>query len=109
MQPDSQLNLHVLLEQARSLQEQLRTAHTDLAEAEVVGSARNGLVRVTMTAGGEFRSVRIDPSLDPRDVHEIEVLVLAALRDAAQAARGLAADVAQQLSENATRLGLGSR
>lgn len=103
MQPDMQ----DLARQIGSIQDQLRAVHGDLVDAEVVGTSGNGLVRVTMSAAGEFRSVRIDPAaVDPTDTHRLEVLVLAALRDGADAIRRLTADIAQQLKESAARLGL---
>ena len=53
------------------------------AETEVEGVAGGGAVKIRMTGGGEFLSVRIAPSaVDPEDVEMLEDLVLAALNDA---------------------------
>jgi DNA-binding YbaB/EbfC family protein len=95
-----------LARQLTDLRQQVLALHDNLADAEVVGSAGNGLVRITMTATGEFRSVHIDSgAVDPTEVHQLESLVLAALHDAAEAVRRLAAGAAQQLNESAARLG----
>ena len=68
-------------------------AQAELASAEVVGQAGNGLVQVTMTAAGDVRGVRIDPQVvDPDDVDTLQDLVVGALQDAARAAQQLQAE-----------------
>ncbi|HSL59872.1 MAG TPA: YbaB/EbfC family nucleoid-associated protein [Acidimicrobiales bacterium] len=86
--PGALPDLGGLLEQAQQMQAQLLAAQAEAAEAVVEGHAGGGAVRIEMTAGGEFRSVHIDPSaVDPDDPGLLEDLVLAALHDAtAQAA-----------------------
>ena len=49
MQP-GQPDMQMILQQAQKMQEQLMAAQAELAEAEVVGQAGNGLVQVTMHA-----------------------------------------------------------
>ena len=74
----------------QKLMRQLETAQAELAAAEVTGTAGGGLVTVTVSGTGEFRSVKIDPkAVDPDDVETLEDLVLAALHNAAGAARTL--------------------
>jgi len=76
------------MKQLMKLQQQLMKAQAELAETEVTGAAGGGLVTVTMTASGEFRSVKIDPkAVDPDDVETLEDLVLAAITNASEAAR----------------------
>jgi DNA-binding YbaB/EbfC family protein len=88
MRPGGQPNLQQLMKQAQKMQQQLAQAQSALAEMEVTGTAGGGLVTVTMTATGEARSVKIDPSaVDPDDVETLEDLVLAALVNAGEAAR----------------------
>jgi DNA-binding YbaB/EbfC family protein len=73
-----------LLEQAQQMQQQLMEAQAALADEVVEGHAGGGVVKVTVTGGMEFRSVKIDKSVvDPADVEMLEDLVLAALHDAA--------------------------
>ena len=88
-----QPNMNDLLKQAQKMQEQLMAAQAELAAAEVIGQAGNGLVQVTTTAAGEVRSVRIDPKVvDPDDVETLQDLIVGALQDAARAAQELQAE-----------------
>jgi nucleoid-associated protein EbfC len=88
-QPDMQM----ILQQAQKMQQQLMAAQAELAVAEVVGQAGNGLVQVTMTAAGEVRNVRIDPKIvDPDDVETLQDLVVGAMQDAARAAQEMQAE-----------------
>lgn len=90
MRPGGQPNLQQLMKQAQKMQQQMAAAQAELAEAEVTGTAGGGLVTVTMTAAGEFRTVKIDPKVvDPDDVETLEDLLLAAFRNAAEAGRAL--------------------
>ena len=75
----------------QKLMRQLETAQAELAAAEVTGTAGGGLVTVTVSGTGEFRSVKIDPkAVDPDDVETLEDLLLAAIHNAADAASTLA-------------------
>lgn len=92
MQP-GQPDMQMILQQAQKMQQQLMEAQSELATAEVVGQAGNGLVQVTTTGAGEVRSVRIDPQVvDPEDVETLQDLVVGALQDAARAAQELQAE-----------------
>lgn len=84
------LDMGNLLAQAQQMQQQLAAAQEEAAQEEVEGVAGGGAVRITVTGGGEFRSVAIDPgAVDPEDVTMLEDLVLAALRDATDQVREL--------------------
>ncbi len=92
MQP-GQPDMQMILQQAQKMQEQLMAAQAELASAEVVGQAGNGLVQVTMTAAQEVRAVRIDPKVvDPEDVETLQDLLVGALQDASRAAAELQAE-----------------
>ena len=83
MQPGQPEDMQMILQQAQKMQEQLMAAQAELAAAEVIGQAGNGLVQVTTTAAGEVRSVRIDPKVvDPDDVETLQDLIVGALHDA---------------------------
>jgi DNA-binding YbaB/EbfC family protein len=85
--------MQMILQQAQKMQQQLMAAQAELAAAEVVGQAGNGLVQVTMTAAGEVRNVRIDPKIvDPDDVETLQDLVVGAMQDAARAAQEMQAE-----------------
>ena len=79
-------DMNAQLEQAQQMQSQLLQAQEQLARAEVTGSAGGGLVRATVTGGGEVVGLEIDPSaVDPDDTEGLADLVLAAIRDANRA------------------------
>jgi nucleoid-associated protein EbfC len=76
-------DLSGLLRQAQAMQEQLMAAQEAAGAAIHEGVSGGGKVSVTVTGTGEFRSVRIDPSvIDPAEADMLEDLVLAALHDA---------------------------
>ena len=86
-------DLGALLSQVGQMQHNLAAAQQQAAETVVHGSAGGGAVTVEVTGGMEFRSVHIDPSVvDPTDIDMLQDLVLAALRDAVEAAQDLQAD-----------------
>ena len=71
----------------------MERARSQLAEATVEGKAGGGAVIVVMTGTQEVRSVRISPeAVDPSDVDSLEDLVLAAVKDAVERSKQLAAD-----------------
>jgi nucleoid-associated protein EbfC len=79
-----------LLRQAMALQEQLATAQDEARQRKVRGSAGGGLVRVTLTGGGDIDTVEIAPeAFDPSDPELLEDLVVAAFRDAQEQVRQL--------------------
>ena len=93
-----------LLKQAQQMQQQLAEAQAAAAAQVVEGQAGGGVVRVTVTGGMEFQSVRIDPSaVDPADVEMLEDLVLSAVRDAV----AKASEVTQQAMGGVDVGGLG--
>ena len=84
-------DLSGLLQQAQQMQQQLLEAQEELARTQVTGTAGGGLVRATVTGGGEVTGLEIDPSaVDPDDAEGLADLVLAAIRDANRAAGELA-------------------
>ena len=90
MKPGGQPNVQQLMKQAQKMQEQMLQAQEQLAQAQVTGTAGGGLVTVTATGSGEVVGLKIDPrAVDADDVETLEDLLLAALRDAAQAAADL--------------------
>lgn len=58
-------------------------AQAEAAARTVEGSAGGGVVKVTMSGGGEVTGITISPDVvDPSDVDMLQDLILAALRDA---------------------------
>jgi len=90
VKPGGQPNMQQLMKQAQRMQEQLVAAQSELAQAEVSGSAGGGMVTATVTGSGELTALRIDPqAVDPDDVETLQDLVVAAVRDANRAAQEL--------------------
>ncbi len=68
-----------LMKQAAELKTKMEAMQAELDHIEVEGTAGGGMVRVTMTAKGELKSVKFDPSLMKPEEKEIaEDLVVAA-------------------------------
>lgn len=75
------MNIAQMMKQAQAMQSKLADLQSQMANAEVTGSAGNGAVTVTMTGKGEARKVSIDASvMDDKDM--LEDLLVAALNDA---------------------------
>ncbi|MFC9325114.1 YbaB/EbfC family nucleoid-associated protein [Kitasatospora sp. NPDC057015] len=88
-----QPNMQQLLKQAQKMQEELARAQQELAEAKVSGSAGGGLVEATVTGAGELVALTIAPdAVDPEDTETLADLILAAVRDANQAAQKIQAE-----------------
>jgi len=108
VRPGGQPNLQQLMKQAQKMQQQMANAQASLAEAEVTGTAGGGLVTVTTTGAGEVTGIKIDAkAVDPEDVETLEDLVLAALRNAAEAAHALAEQTMGPLTAGLGGLGGG--
>ena len=72
-----------LMKQAQQMQQKMADMQAELDTIEVEGAAGGGMVRVTMTAKGALKGVRIDPSLMVADEREVlEDLLVAAHADA---------------------------
>ncbi|OYW56588.1 MAG: YbaB/EbfC family nucleoid-associated protein [Azorhizobium sp. 32-67-21] len=72
-----------MMKQAKELQERMQQMQAELDTVEVEGASGGGLVTVRVTAKGETKAVRIDPSLLKAEEGEIlEDLLVAALGDA---------------------------
>jgi DNA-binding YbaB/EbfC family protein len=82
-----------MMKKAQAMQAKLQDVQEELARLEVEGVSGAGMVRVSLSAKGELRSVHIDPSLlTPADKEMVEDLVVAAHADARKKADALAAD-----------------
>ena len=82
-QPD----MRQIMQQAQKMQQELAKAQSELAEKRFEGSAGGGMVKAIVTGGPELVEVKIAPEVvDPEDVEMLEDLVVAAVRQAMEAA-----------------------
>ena len=79
-----------LMKQATQLQTKMQEMQAELDQITVEGVAGGGMVAVTLTAKGDMKAVRIDPSLiKPEEKEIIEDLLVAAHADARRKAETL--------------------
>ena len=79
-----------LMKQATQLQAKMQEMQAELDQITVEGIAGGGMVAVTLTAKGDLKGVRIDPSLiKPEEKEIVEDLLVAAHADARRKAEGL--------------------
>ncbi|MCK0536642.1 YbaB/EbfC family nucleoid-associated protein [Alcanivorax quisquiliarum] len=75
-------DINSLMKQAQAMQEKMKQAQDEIANAEVVGEAGAGMVKVTMNGRHDVRRVEIDPALMGEDKEMLEDLLAAAVNDA---------------------------
>lgn len=69
--------------EAKLMQEQIHKMQSQMQSMEVVGSAANGLVTITLTGDGEMKQIKIKPEcVDPEDIEGLEMLIKTAYSDA---------------------------
>jgi nucleoid-associated protein EbfC len=79
-----------LMKKAQEMQVRMEELQAELEQTLVEGQAGGGLVRVTLTAKGQMKSVSLDPTLlKPDDREIIEDLVVTAHQDARKKAERL--------------------
>lgn len=84
---NQQPDMRQIMKQAQEMQQQLAKAQEDLAQREFVGTAGGGMVKATVTGGPELVAIEISPEVvDPGDIEMLEDLVVAAVRQAMEAA-----------------------
>jgi DNA-binding YbaB/EbfC family protein len=83
-------DMNNLMQQAQQAMEQMQKLQEEATAEEVTGTAGGGMVKVVATAGGELKSIAIDPkAIDPDDPEMLADLVLAAANQALEAGRNL--------------------
>ncbi len=108
--PGGQIDMQQLLAAAQQMQDQLMNAQQELADAVVQGSAGGGLVKAKVNGQGDLVDLTISPAViedgDAEDTAQtIADLVLAAVRDANQAASDLQAEKMGPLASGIGALG----
>jgi DNA-binding YbaB/EbfC family protein len=88
-----------MMKKAQAVQAKLQEAQDELGRLEVEGQAGGGMVRLTLTARGELKGVRIDASLmTPGESEMLEDLIVAAFTDGKAKADRAAAEKMQSLT-----------
>ena len=81
-----------MLKQLQQMQARMSKIQEDLGEKTVTGTAGGGMVTVVANGHQKVLSVTVKPEvIDPNDVDMLQDLVLAAVNDALDKARDLAA------------------
>lgn len=87
------MNMQQLMRQAQKMQDDMLKAQEELEGTVVEGVAGGGMVKVTMTAGGEIQSFKLArEAVDPDDIEMLEDLILAAIKDAGAKAKTIKED-----------------
>ena len=93
------MDLMGMMKKAQAMQAKLQEAQEELGRLEVEGQSGGGIVSLTLTAKGELKGLRIDPSLlTPADKEMLEDLIIAAFADAKGKADRAAAEKMQSLT-----------
>ena len=88
-----------MMKQAAQLQAKMKALQAELDTIEVDGVAGGGVVAVTLTAKGDMKGVRIDPSLMKAEEKEIlEDLLVAAHADAKKKSESVMQEKMKQLT-----------
>ncbi len=76
-----------IMRQAQEIQKELAKAQAELTEQRFEGTAGGGMVTAVVTGGPELVEVEISPEVvDPDEIEMLEDLVVAAVRQAMDAA-----------------------
>jgi DNA-binding YbaB/EbfC family protein len=88
-----------MMKQAAELKSKMEAMHAEMDQTIVEGTSGGGLVTVSMSAKGELKSVKIDPSvLKPDEAEIVEDLIVAAHADARRKADALMQDKMKEMA-----------
>lgn len=92
------MNIAKMMQQAKKMQDNMKTMQEELAAIEIAGEAGGGMVQVQMGGDRMVRRITIDPSVwAEQDKDLIEDLMVAAFNNAAQKVEELAKQKQQGL------------
>ena len=97
-------NLASLVKQAQQMGGKMHEVSSQLQAKRVKGSSAGGLIEVEANGAGEILRVRIDPSLEDREM--VEDLLPAAINQAGEKARELHTEMMQTMTEGLDMPGL---
>jgi nucleoid-associated protein EbfC len=89
-----------LMKQATQMQQKMQDLQAELDQTIVQGVSGAGMVQVSLTAKGDMRGLKLDPSLlKPEEQDILEDLILAAHQDARKKAEHISQDKMQGLTQ----------
>ena len=87
-------------EQAEIMQQKMASMQQELEAVDVEGRSGGGAVVITMSAKGQVKAVKIDPSLlNAQEVEVLEDLIIAASNDAKNRAERLTQERMQDVTK----------
>jgi DNA-binding YbaB/EbfC family protein len=93
-----------MLQQIQQLQEDMIKTQESLADKTVSVTAGGGAIKITITGQQQLTAVEIDPEVvDPEDVEMLQDLIVAAVNEAIERSKSMAAE---QLGALTSGLGL---
>ena len=88
-----------LQQQMVELQEQMEQTQESLKDEEVTATAGGGMITVVANGHQEILAITVDPEVvDPEDVEMLQDLILAAVNEALESSRTLAAQRMESLT-----------
>jgi nucleoid-associated protein EbfC len=87
-----------MLKQVQQMQSKMAKVQADLEQEQVEASAGGGAVKVVVTGQQKLLSIAIDPDVASDDVEMLQDLVVAAVNDAMDRSRELAAERMQSVA-----------
>src|SRR6266704_3845838 len=91
------MNMREIQRMKQDMQRKLAKMQEELESSQFTGTAGGGAVTITMNGKFEISAVKIDPeAFSAEDIADLEVMVLAAARDA----HNKASDAQQKLTSN---------
>lgn len=92
------MNQMKMMQQVQKMQAKMAKVQEDLANEKVEASAGGGAVTAVVSGSQELLSVTIDPDLASEDIEMLQDLVVAAVNEAMEQSKAMAADRMQQVT-----------
>ena len=76
------MNMMQVMQKAQKMQKKFKETQAELEQTEVVASAGNGAVEVTLTGQGKFKSIKLKPeAINPENPASVEQDTIEMLED----------------------------
>ena len=92
------MNQMKMMQQVQKMQAKMAKVQEGLANEKVEASAGGGAVTAVVSGSQQLLSVTIDPDLASEDIEMLQDLVVAAVNEAMEQSKALAADRMQQVT-----------